>query len=81
VETFTAQGANGKKSSIRKVVIILFGLIRVVEFTYSLFSLFPTGFIDVAKFVADVIYTSGKFCVADTRSNFASSVVDTGGAP
>jgi hypothetical protein len=78
-----------KKSSIRKILIILFGHLWVVEETYTkflpssslsgicsliLFQLFATG-------VNNTRGTGGKICrgFVDTGGKFAAGVVDTGG--
>ncbi len=86
-------GGKWKKSSIIKVLIILFGHLWEAELTYRyifasglssliLFPLFATGVIDTGgKFAADVIDTGGKLPPVSLTpaANFAAGFVDTGG--
>ena len=88
----TTPVANGKKSSIRKILIILFGHLWVVEETYTVYKFLPSSSLSgvcsliLFKLFATGVTTQGelgaKFAagVVDTGGKFATGVVDTGGA-
>jgi hypothetical protein len=89
--------ANGKKSSIRKVLIILSGHLWEVELTYRyifafkfplrsqqpvLFPLFASGVIDTgSKLPLGANLPPVSTTVAQLVAKFAAGVIDTSGAP
>jgi hypothetical protein len=64
-----------KKSSIRKMLIILFGHLWVVELTYILIFAFEFSLRCLRPDIVPIICHR----VDDTGEKFAASVVDTGG--
>jgi hypothetical protein len=86
-------GGKWKKSSIRIILIILFGHLWVVEETYTVYKFLPSSSLSgvcsliLFKLFATGVTTQGelgaKFAagVVDTGGKFATGVVNTGGAP
>ncbi len=60
-----------KKSSIRKVLIMLFEHLWVIELTL----------LDVSSLILFQLFATGFNDTSDTCEKFATCVIDTGGAP
>ncbi len=71
-------GGNWKKSSIIKVLIILFGHLWKVELTYRY--IFAFNF-TLRSQQPDIVFPLFATSVIDTSNKFATGVVDTGGPP
>ena len=70
-------GGKWKKSSIRKILIILFGHLWVVEETYTVYKFLPSSSLSgVCSLILFQLFATG---VNDTGGKFAAGVVDTGG--
>jgi hypothetical protein len=71
-------GDKWKKSLIRKILIMLFGHLWVVEETYIYKFLPSSSLSGVCSLILFPLFATG---VNDTGGKFAAGVVDTGGAP
>ncbi len=73
----TTPVANGKKTSISKILIILFGHLWVVEETYCIYKFLPSSSLSgICSLILFQFFATG---VNDSGGKFAAGVFDTGG--